>query len=170
MRSLSSEEEMYPWIQFDYMFPVSIDKVAVAQRWDCCHGWFEHVLVTVGNHPSIKGKEDTKNSKCAYYQGPALSPNFVVFFDCNPPIAGRYMIIQKRTPSPSVLSINEIGVYPTGNNCHLCVFPFTYHGVLYNDCTDAIHYGPWCATLTDSFGNYINNNFVDCGTESCIFL
>ena len=47
-----------------------------------------------------------------------------------------------------------------------CIFPFTYKGKTYNQCTTdhAISKGPraWCATKVDPQGNVIDANRADC--------
>merc|ERR1712154_294074 len=61
------------------------------------------------------------------------------------------------------------------NNCETttgstCVFPFTYKGVSYSQCTYADSSLPWCATATDSSGAVVTNNWGDCvisSTSSC---
>ncbi len=145
-------------------------RVGVVLGQHCCFDLFGNVLVTVGFHSAEKGKRETRNSECAYYEGPAQSPNEVVQFECPEPIHGKYVIVQKIVPSPSMLSINEVSVFSTGNNCHMCVFPFFYHGMQYFDCTSALHSGPWCATQVDHEGNMVvgSLNWIDCDTESCI--
>jgi len=47
-----------------------------------------------------------------------------------------------------------------------CVFPFTYKGVEYYQCTYADSPTPWCATLTDSQGVVVTNRWGDCETSS----
>jgi len=50
----------------------------------------------------------------------------------------------------------------------LCVFPFTYKGNEYRECTTADHDGKlWCATKTDEDANYVDGQWGDCG-DSCI--
>lgn len=48
-----------------------------------------------------------------------------------------------------------------------CVFPFVYKSVLYTRCTVADHNRPWCATATNSFGQFINGNWGVCDLEVC---
>ena len=55
-----------------------------------------------------------------------------------------------------------------------CVFPFTYYGVTYNDCSNVGSGGegtwpyPWCATATDAAGEY-NGSWDKCGCNIEIF-
>ena len=44
-----------------------------------------------------------------------------------------------------------------------CVFPFTYNGVTYTDCTSVDDGQAWCSTATDDDGNHINNFWGYCG-------
>merc|ERR1711936_1089727 len=52
-----------------------------------------------------------------------------------------------------------------------CVFPFTYGGVEYSQCTYADSPLPWCATATQADGSVITNSWGDCevtsSTTSC---
>merc|ERR1719439_226796 len=43
-----------------------------------------------------------------------------------------------------------------------CVFPFTYLGVEYYQCTYSSSPTPWCATKVDPNGTVITNNWGDC--------
>merc|ERR1711971_1450914 len=57
--------------------------------------------------------------------------------------------------------------YPCANPCKThdgtqCVFPFTYLGVEYYQCTYASSPTPWCATMVDSNGTVVTNNWGDC--------
>jgi len=45
-----------------------------------------------------------------------------------------------------------------------CVFPFTYRGVEYLECTFTDSPTPWCATRVDFSGNVITNRWGDCDT------
>ena len=38
-----------------------------------------------------------------------------------------------------------------------CVFPFTYGGVEYSQCSYADSPVPWCATATQADGNYLSS-------------
>ena len=38
-----------------------------------------------------------------------------------------------------------------------CVFPFTYEGVVYTECTTVGDDKPWCSTLTDQNGNHVGD-------------
>ena len=46
----------------------------------------------------------------------------------------------------------------SGNNC---IFPFTYQGVKYYECTYASSSSPWCATAVDMEGEVVVNRFTD---------
>ena len=51
-----------------------------------------------------------------------------------------------------------------------CVFPFTYDGVEYYQCTYKNSPTPWCATKLDPNGTVIVNNWGDCAntqTSAC---
>jgi len=52
-----------------------------------------------------------------------------------------------------------------------CVFPFTYHGVVYDKCTTLGHPEgkPWCSTLTDEEGEHLMGNWGYCpfSSSSC---
>lgn len=45
-----------------------------------------------------------------------------------------------------------------------CVFPFTYKGVDYLECTYQDSPTPWCATMVDFSGKVITNRWGDCDT------
>jgi len=47
-----------------------------------------------------------------------------------------------------------------------CVFPFTYKGVEYYQCTYADSPTPWCATQVDNAGIVVTNRWGDCDTGS----
>ena len=47
-----------------------------------------------------------------------------------------------------------------------CVFPFTYKGVEYYQCTYADSPTPWCATQVDADGVVVTNKWGDCETGS----
>jgi len=47
-----------------------------------------------------------------------------------------------------------------------CVFPFSYKGVEYYQCTYADSPTPWCATQVDSAGVVVTNKWGDCETGS----
>ena len=47
-----------------------------------------------------------------------------------------------------------------------CVFPFTYQGVEYSQCSYADSPRPWCATATRSDGTVITNRWGDCDLSS----
>merc|ERR1712055_1126563 len=38
-----------------------------------------------------------------------------------------------------------------------CVFPFTFNGVVYTECTTVLDAKPWCSTLTDQNGNHVTD-------------
>ena len=49
-----------------------------------------------------------------------------------------------------------------------CVFPFTYNGVTYSECTTADNDGHfWCATEVDAAGEVPDNKWGECGA-TCI--
>ena len=54
----------------------------------------------------------------------------------------------------------------TNDDNSLCVFPFTYSGTTYNECTSADEPEPWCATETSDAGNFISGEFGFCN-EHC---
>merc|ERR1711915_679116 len=47
-----------------------------------------------------------------------------------------------------------------------CVFPFKYEGVEYYRCTYAASPVPWCATMVDSNGTVVINNWGDCANTA----
>merc|ERR1712066_1011924 len=47
-----------------------------------------------------------------------------------------------------------------------CVFPFTYLGEEYYQCTYASSPTPWCATMVDSNGTVVTNKWGDCGNTA----
>merc|ERR1711915_506 len=47
-----------------------------------------------------------------------------------------------------------------------CVFPFKYEGVEYYRCTYAASPVPWCATMVDSNGTVVTNNWGDCSNTA----
>merc|ERR1711953_1285069 len=47
-----------------------------------------------------------------------------------------------------------------------CVFPFTYGGLQYHQCTYADSPLPWCATATQADGSVITNSWGDCDVSS----
>ena len=50
----------------------------------------------------------------------------------------------------------------------VCVFPFTYHGVTYSECTmDGMRGHFWCATELDAAGEVPDNKWGECGS-SCL--
>jgi len=62
----------------------------------------------------------------------------------------------------------------------LCVFPYTWQGKVYRECTTAHNNGVmWCATQTDWQGHYVDEKWGNCGSsctgcgtsegESCVF-
>ena len=53
-------------------------------------------------------------------------------------------------------------------NCTACVFPFTYQGITYTECTYVGGYSkPWCGTKTDENGIYQSGNWGFCNTDKC---
>ena len=48
-----------------------------------------------------------------------------------------------------------------------CVFPFTYGGEVHKKCTELEHTGFWCATETDTDGNYVTDMWGDCDCPNC---
>ena len=64
--------------------------------------------------------------------------------------------------------------YKDGKECKTthgkkCVFPFTFKGVTYTDCTKRSNYGVfWCSTKTDREGNYLPNYWGNCDIETCL--
>jgi len=46
-----------------------------------------------------------------------------------------------------------------------CIFPFTYQGLTYNDCTTDGDKIPWCATATDKNGHLILDQWGYCSNE-----
>ena len=48
-----------------------------------------------------------------------------------------------------------------------CIFPFTYEGVVHNECTDKGGSSLWCSTKVDDSGKHIQGNFGNCG-EGCL--
>jgi len=48
-----------------------------------------------------------------------------------------------------------------------CVFPFTYKGYTYYQCTNAEWTAHWCATETSSNGEFIEGEWGGCITETC---
>ena len=47
-----------------------------------------------------------------------------------------------------------------------CLFPFTYLGTEYYQCTYASSPTPWCATMVDSNGTVVTNNWGDCSNTA----
>merc|ERR1712066_230320 len=47
-----------------------------------------------------------------------------------------------------------------------CVFPFTYLGEEYYQCTYASSPTPWCATMVDSNGTVVTNKWGDCSNTA----
>ena len=43
-----------------------------------------------------------------------------------------------------------------------CVFPFTFSGVTYTECTKANFDHLWCSTKVDDNGNFIQNHWGNC--------
>ena len=49
-----------------------------------------------------------------------------------------------------------------------CVFPFSYEGVTYEDCTSVGNNGTdWCSTEVDENGEYVSGKWGNCGS-GCI--
>merc|ERR1711972_409313 len=48
-----------------------------------------------------------------------------------------------------------------------CVFPFTFNGMTFQECTQAGHSELWCATQTDSGGNYVAGMWGQCSCQTC---
>lgn len=48
-----------------------------------------------------------------------------------------------------------------------CVFPFVYNSVLYSRCTVVDNNRPWCATATNTFGQFINGEWGVCDLDVC---
>merc|ERR1712165_555669 len=67
--------------------------------------------------------------------------------------------------SPTLAAIRnrmpDLCVTTTGDPC---VFPFTYKGVDYLDCTFQDSPTPWCATMVDFSGKVITNRNPSCIT------
>ena len=47
-----------------------------------------------------------------------------------------------------------------------CIFPFYFNNVEYDSCTDRDHSTFWCPTKVDDLGNYIDNEWANCG-QNC---
>ena len=47
-----------------------------------------------------------------------------------------------------------------------CVFPFTYRGNTYNECTTVDEPEPWCSTETTDDGSFISGEWASCN-EHC---
>ena len=48
-----------------------------------------------------------------------------------------------------------------------CIFPFKFKNVEYDSCTDRDHSTFWCPTKVDNLGNYIENEWANCG-QNCV--
>ena len=46
-----------------------------------------------------------------------------------------------------------------------CTFPFTYQGYKFSTCTKMDWDMAWCSTQVDDRGNYIPNNWGNCGSD-----
>merc|ERR1719326_427129 len=64
---------------------------------------------------------------------------------------GSSVSVSSRVPNPCLTTAGET-----------CVFPFSYLGVEYYQCTYSSSPTPWCATKVDPNGTVITNNWGDC--------
>ena len=47
-----------------------------------------------------------------------------------------------------------------------CIFPFSYKGITYTECTTYENNGiPWCSTEVDTTGNYIDGKWGNCNSR-----
>ena len=132
VNSFHSYNEVFPWLQVDFMAPMIIDSVTVAMRQDCCWDRFAKVQVSVGYTPAVQG-ELSMNPPCAYFEGPALTTDDV-HLPCDLEVTGRYLIIQQTDPnSNNAMNINDITVCgETGNSKGFVYLPFNVSSYIFS--------------------------------------
>jgi hypothetical protein len=103
-----SDLEDHPWFQLDLIGATVVKGVTITNRKNCCGDRFQNVSINVGDEPAVPGDLVT-NPKCAIFEGPSATGRIERIM-CTEPLVGRYLQVQLRGSSPSILQINEIKV------------------------------------------------------------
>ncbi len=104
-----SKHEENPWLQLDFNHtPMTVVSLSIMMRFDCCFDWFNRIGIYVGNEPAVQG-QISRNQVCAYYEGPPRT-KAVIGLECENPISGQYLVIQRVQLYESKLMINEVEV------------------------------------------------------------
>jgi hypothetical protein len=103
-----SDLEDHPWFQLDLIGATVVKGVTITNRKNCCGDRFQNVSINVGDEPAVPGDLVT-NPKCAIFEGPSATGRIERIM-CTEPLVGRYLQVQLRGSSPSILQINEIEV------------------------------------------------------------
>ena len=104
-----SKHEENPWLKLHFNHSLmTVVSVSIMMRFDCCSDWFKRTSIYVGNEPVVQGQM-SRNQKCAYYEGPPRT-KAVIGLECEKPISGQYLVIQRVQLHGSQLMINEVEV------------------------------------------------------------
>ncbi len=104
-----SNNEHNPWLQLSFDTQVTIEKVAVTNRFDFRGHRFFNITASVGSIPMIGQGMLSENPVCARFIGQSEMSGSVVL-KCHQPLTGNYVVIQQETAFLYLLSINEVFV------------------------------------------------------------
>jgi hypothetical protein len=106
-----SHKEIQPWFQLEFVKAAVVKGVTFTNRISSHGDRFQNVGIYVGDQPAVIGGLVT-NPECAIFEGPSADGS-IEHIMCRKPLVGRYLQVQLREPSPSILQINEIEVLAT---------------------------------------------------------
>ncbi len=96
-----SISELHDWLQFDFLTPMTVQKLAIVLTYQWCRLCRNFIGVYIGNEPADSGNGQTlsinTNQKCAHYKLESRKDREereTEELACNVPVSGQYLIIQ----------------------------------------------------------------------------
>ena len=104
--------EKAPWLALDFGLPVSVEKIVINNRDNCCGDRFRNVEVRVADQLPVSGQQKFMGGHLlASYKGPARTGD-VITLTSSAKFAGRFVIIQiNNDQGTGTLNLNEITVW-----------------------------------------------------------
>ena len=104
--------EKAPWLALDFGLPVSVEKIVINNREDCCGDRFRNVEVRVADQlPNFGHQKFTGGHLLASFKGPAKNKD-VITLPSSTASAGRFVIVQiDNIQGAAALNLNEVTVW-----------------------------------------------------------